>query len=175
MELALLRHPPPTFSSVFCIGPCQLALFEHVSTPDLLLLRVDTETRGWVEEYVAHERRVREVDVLQGVHVQVLRYLCNGALRCKGCDGDWPDRESAAETTSAAGIAMPTSVARRTTQPAPSGGDALAAPTTSASRALQLSRRRRWTGARSDWRRASTISAIAPKASCPWRQMACSC
>ena len=88
MELALLRHPPPTFSSVFCIGPCQLALFEHVSTPDLLLLRVDTETRGWVEEYVAHERRVREVDIRAGVHVQVLRYLTWPAdgLVCADCN-----------------------------------------------------------------------------------------
>jgi len=88
MELALLRRPPQTFSNVFCIGPCQLALFEHVSTPDLLLLRVDAETRGWVEEYVAHERRVREVDVRQGVHVKVLRYLTWPAdeLICADCN-----------------------------------------------------------------------------------------
>jgi len=38
--------PPPTFSPVFSIGPCQEALYSNLSTPELLRSRYDAETRG---------------------------------------------------------------------------------------------------------------------------------
>ena len=89
MELALLHHqlPPPTFSAVFAIGPAQLSLFSFLTTPELLLLRCDEETKEWVEAFTRHERRVRNVDVAAGCHVPVLRYLTTpcDALDCEHC------------------------------------------------------------------------------------------
>ena len=39
MELAVLQRPPPTFSSVFSIGPCSEALFESFTCKQLRKLQ----------------------------------------------------------------------------------------------------------------------------------------
>ena len=52
-EAAAAQRPPPDFSAVFSIGPCQEQLFATLTRPQLLQMRVDAETRQWVDEELA--------------------------------------------------------------------------------------------------------------------------
>ena len=76
MELAVLQRPPPTFSSVFSIGPCSEALFESFTCKQLRKLQQDagnSELRHLVDSYL-RRYPIRQADVAAGQHVALLRH-----------------------------------------------------------------------------------------------------